>query len=723
MKQKKYNKSGLSLIELMLSAVLGIVLIGIVLTAWYFTYKNWALDRIRTKNRVDLQVSMERIKAELRLSSATYLSLYKPAGGSDYTAISFPMGDDNLLANFFGLDASGLINWDRSAIYYAYDNAATGHTELRRMEFTGNNAVLTDSAQRDTQLANVVANGDGSGGPNAAGASTPRVIVEKLTSLIINPQAQEFDGYSATLKKSDNVTFGSIRLASGDHDFTFEVTGKNAASSGYGLGIDALSITPSGCRQEMEVYSPLATSTADSSGKVGPNLLWSGNHFHGFDSDAVGDFITFRLYYDTWLEANFDNSVRGNTVLAGSDLSIQLPDLATGNEIAWTAEVEAGSVSGDAVKADFANSLSGITVRNLISSANIDSEGDLLRVKFESHSPAVAPDITDYQLTIAAAYLDQKASGEDCVDPPVTITPDTTRIQLYFTDAAGGISQGITIPAGGTAYSNWAIFPIDSSEDYFVTFYVTGTSFASYWAGTQAADTNSYLVGGSYADQAVWSTFTYLGHESSLPLGDGDYTSSANVYALASLELWSKIGSVTTEVYDTKIADPGYNSTTWSSSGAVSVSGRSSDDPLMGAAAWTVGSVSGTGQYAQAKADLSTTPYWTCIDHSGTNVSDTAYKNVGTITCTVSGCTQYLIPGVSTPWVDNIKVTWPGETKMCDISGYFAQDTDYGIIKLLVDGNELIKGIELDVTVYEDFQGTDYETSIKTEVEPRNTGK
>ena len=717
MKQKKYYKSGMSLIELMLSAVLGVILIGIVLGAWYFTYKNWALDRIRTKNRVDLQVAMERIKGELRLSSTTYLSLYKPAGGSDYTAISFPLEAPDAATGLLDLNADGLIDWDMSVIYYAYDNAGTGYKELRRMEFTGNGAVLNNSAQRETQLANVVANGDGSGGPNAAGATTPKAIVEKLTSFIINPQAQEFDGYSDHTKRSDNVTFGSVRLTPGDHMFRFEVTGKNASNTdptGYKLGIDTLSITPSGCRQEMEVYTPAATSTADSSGKVGPNLLWSGNNFLGFDSDAIGDFITLRLYYDTWLEANFDNSVRDNTILAGGDLSVELPDLAAGNEIVWTAEIEAGSVSGDGTKADFATSLSGITVRNLISSANIDSDGDLFRVKFDSH--------TSQPLTISAAYFDERDSDQHCVSPSITTTPGETRIQLYFTDSSGDTSPNITILADSSAYSNWAIFPIDSSKNYFVTFYVTGASFASYWAGTEATDTNSYLIEGDYASQPNWPA---LGPHGSMPSAPPplECVSSADIYALASLEVWSKTGSVTTEAYDTKIADPGYDATTWSSSGSVSVYGRSSDDPLMGAVAWTVGSVSGTGQYAQAKAELSTTPYWTCIDHSSVNISDTSYKNTGVINCTVAGCTQYLIPGVSASWVDNIKVTWPGETRMCDISGYFAQDTDYGIIKLLVDGNELVKGIEFDVTVYEDFQGTNYETSMKNEVEPRNTGK
>ena len=60
---------------------------------------------------------------------------------------------------------------------------------------------------------------------------------------------------------------------------------------------------------------------------------------------------------------------------------------------------------------------------------------------------------------------------------------------------------------------------------------------------------------------------------------------------------------------------------------------------------------------------------------------------------------------------------------MCDISGYFAQKSDYGIIKLTIDGRELTKGLEFNVTVSELLQDEPYEASLTVEVEPRNTGR
>ena len=441
-------------------------------------------------------------------------------------------------------------------------------------------------------------------------------------------------------------------------------------------------------------------------------MLWSGHNFREYSSDSIGDYVTFRIYYDSWLETNFDNSVRQNTILTGDDLYIALPNLEEGNEVVWTGEIGAGSASGDGVKADFAIQLGGVTIRNVISSSNIDSNGDLVRIKFEAHS--IQP------LTITEAYLDQRSSNEDCVDPAITITPGTTRTKLYFTDSVGGISGGITILAGGEIFSNWTIFPINSVNDYFVTFYVSGASYLSYWAGTEPTDINSYLIGGNYVNQASWPSPVF--HEAPVPPGVDQCISSANIYAQSSMEVWAQSGSVTTEVYDTKITSPSYNALTWSDSGSgVTVSGRSSADPLMSGASWSAGSISGSGRYVQAKADLSTTAFWTCADHAGTNVSDENYKNNNIITCPT--CAKLLVPGTNAPWMDNILATWPGNSRMCDVSGYFAQDSDYGVIKLLVDGEELTKGIEFEIAVYDDSQDTSYETSIIVEVNPRNTGK
>ncbi len=87
------------------------------------------------------------------------------------------------------------------------------------------------------------------------------------------------------------------------------------------------------------------------------------------------------------------------------------------------------------------------------------------------------------------------------------------------------------------------------------------------------------------------------------------------------------------------------------------------------------------------------------------------------------GCTKLLIPAVNCPWIDNVTINWPGESKMCEISGYFMQRPDYGIIKLTVDDQELTKGLEFSLAISEELQGKTYEASLMSEIEPRNTGR
>ena len=99
------------------------------------------------------------MKDELRLSSSTYLSGY-PENSAEFTAITFPVATPDS-DGFFTLEG-GFIKWDKSVIYHLFDNLSTGNKELRRTVFTDNNAILSDSSLRQSQLNSVAVNGDGS---------------------------------------------------------------------------------------------------------------------------------------------------------------------------------------------------------------------------------------------------------------------------------------------------------------------------------------------------------------------------------------------------------------------------------------------------------------------------------------------------------------------------------------------------------------------------------
>ena len=699
MNPKKSNNKGLTLTELMISSIVSVIILASVLNAWHYSYKNWARDRLKSKLYIDLQVAIEKIKNETRLSSASYMGFY-PEGATEYQAISIPAatGDANGL---FTLDTDDKIYWDKSIIYHVYDN------ELRRTEFTDNHDILANSDSSDplgryAQLASVVADGDGSSAVKGTnGTTSTKTIAKNLKSLAITPNVQLFDGYSASLARSDNVEFGSILLSPGNHDFKFEVVGQNTASTSYKLGIDTLSISPSGGAREAETYTPVASS-GDSYSVVYAEG-WCGNQYLEYAADGAGeggsaDYVTLELYYDMWRESNFEQTANDN-IMRDADTDkgfyVRLATPKEGKRAAWQASMQTGSAGENLLVALPGGTDVNMSIRNLLKGTRILQSGNLARVKFVAASTGV--------FTINEAYITKWLNGAKAV-------PGST-VQLFFSDAqfengtsepAGGGSAiggavgtdpvSVTLQPGNCIWSNWAQIDTDSANDYFVTF-STPKPCANviYWEGATPGDTNSFVSEDAYsASQENWSS----------PM---KYTAHDHIYAVESIENWPNYGTATSGIYDTKLDNPVYGDASWDAykpSGTdISLKARSSDDPNMaGATGWdsisgssanphSIASI-GTGRHVQFQATLSTSsPY-----------------------------SEY-------PWIDDVSIDWPGAEKMCDISGYFTKKPDYGIIKLTVDDQELIKSMGFTVSVSENLQGKEYEASLKVEIDPRNTGK
>ena len=58
------------------------------------------------------------------------------------------------------------------------------------------------------------------------------------------PVGQAFDGFNASVVASPELSFGKIHLTAGEHEFRFDVTGKNAESVAYMIGVDYLMLKP-----------------------------------------------------------------------------------------------------------------------------------------------------------------------------------------------------------------------------------------------------------------------------------------------------------------------------------------------------------------------------------------------------------------------------------------------------------------------------------------------
>lgn len=751
MKICKNKKAGFSLSELLIAATVGLFLVGVVMSVWFFVYRNWSAENIRTRSRVNLEIAAETMREDLRLASSTYFS-GSPSGAAVYTGISVPSATKD--ANgFYTLSADNIV-WDKSIIYHLYDNSVSGNTELRRTVFESNTSILSDSTLREAQLDSVITQGDATAASNGANATT-KVIIPRTTSeqnrqdidLEIKGRALGFNAYSATQKKT-NVSFGCIELSPGAHDFKFEVTDQDPLSVGYAFGLDTISISPSGCAREPEIYtiySDLGETIFGSSGEtivaIGPDALWSGNYFLEFGAGAVGSFLTLRLYLDLYRESNFLDSQRDNAILTGDQLYIKLPDINEGGTIVWQAD----EPTGGSIQDYGGGSLEGKTIRIILKNGNLTDDGDMFRIRFDSYSTEA--------LMVENVFLDVK--DDDGSEDPTKIKYDPlnagelddyldNHIQLFFSDPdTGDISSSANIDPNDatnprtTAFTNWGIYDLDPSKEYVLTYHITDDSNydnVSFWENSTLS-INSYLLDDNikeYCDPTDPSKY--------VEWNPVDYTADPDIYAVGLFEIWKKEGSITSKIYDTKQADPAYNQVTWSehvpANSDVLVSVRESDDPTMlTAAAWSTitGSSAkpnnisglGTGQYVQFKADLLVSLGWTCKDHATENVTIVDYCD-GTIICSV--CGEELVPRPAAsvdfcPWIDNVTIDFPGENKVYEISGYMLQNSNYGIFSLSIDGQPLSKGLEVELSASETVLNKSYQDSINFAVESRNTGK
>ena len=664
------------MISLMIS---GIFLVS-VLSAWYFSTRIWNEQNVHSRLRYNVERTMEMVKQDVRLTDGNSILFY-PANAADYTAISLPhmSPDSNGLLN---AGSSG-INWSQgqTVVYHVYNNE--GNQELRRTVFS---SFDTNTSNRQSQLNSVVSAGTGTG------ATTTTLFSSKTTTLGITSTTPTFDGYNASAELSGNTSFGSIRLSAGNHQIKFQVTGKNASSGGYRIGLDSISLTPSGCSQEAEALTVSATSGKVS---VAQDMSgygeWSGNYQLEYQSAAVGDHITLQTYYDQWLESNFSNMTHSNTEVDGTN-----PVLAIESRENASLTPHWQAIAQTAADNESSSSMADKSIRTIVlgSSIGLSVPAQMARVKF------VAP--ADGSLTINSAYFGVKGAGSDFNQSSNAMK------QLHFSNSsvAAGASDGVgavgdsgptsvDISTGSHVWSNWFIYPINNSTNYMVSFSISSTlsmANTASWTPADLTQTNSYVADGDHAgDSTAWpATSPY------------NATTDPSIYATAQLATWTDNGTATSQVYDTKMTAPGYSQLAWASTlpagASVSLKVRTSSDPTMaGATNWA-----DLAAYTSSPASLS--------GLSGEYVQFQAIL-------------QAAGPYTTLPTVDNVTITWPGQTALVELSGVFTKNSNYGIFKVLVDGQAITRALGVQLTAEETYRGKDYDYSLSADVRPKNTGK
>jgi len=249
------GQQGFTLMELMVaSSVAVLVLVG-AMAGLVHALQLWRAAGIRAELHLDLEKSMERMQDDLRLSSVGIgLMSFYPADGSAYSAISFPLsrpGTNGLLQR----DVGGNIVWDTTVIYHVRPGSPD---ELIRSTFHPRNPAASPEDIYE-QLVAVVQSTNTVALQNAALAgetASSRTIFRNLVDLAFRPPEMRFDGYAPQYEHGGTLNWGSIVLSNGVHELTFTVEHKNAASSGYKLGVDRMALSYSGSPREGEAVLP-----------------------------------------------------------------------------------------------------------------------------------------------------------------------------------------------------------------------------------------------------------------------------------------------------------------------------------------------------------------------------------------------------------------------------------------------------------------------------------
>lgn len=668
------DSRGFSLIESFIALAIGAFFLTSVTATWYASTTMWKEESVRNEMRLDIEKSMERIKQDVRLSDSNGILFY-PVGQSTYTAVSIPARSVD--GNGFYAFSGGLIDWNRTICYHVYTSGAK--SELRRTIYPTYNA---SAVARQTQLNTLAVTGN-----DTNGTTTVLMAADTLT-MEISPQSATFEGYAPSVSHSGDTNFGSLQLSSGTHTIKFEVTGKNASSSGYGMGIDSITLSPSGGPQEAEALTVSARVGAAESVQdmtaSGPS--WGGGQHVHFPAGATGSYISFNTNYDQWLESNFSSMTYSNAQkTSGADPELRIQ---TREDQSLTPAWLASTVTSNGNQTQEAG-VGPASIRIPINAGDIQRSGVMMRIRFRAGTAG--------GLTINSAYF-----GPSAVYPNML-----SLTQLYFDDgsvansaqdpdgatANPGTATSVAIGADCHAWSNWFPYTVmtGGATSYMVSLSVTTTgNTGTVWTESPAVGNYSYRTTAA-ADAATlsWSLLTV--------------TTSPNLFAVEEISTWQNTATATSQVYDTRLSAPAYNQLTWVPT-------------VVGASTITMKVRSSASSTMSGATDWSLLPTYLVSPASIVSLTNARYVQ---FQATLTSASPY----VAYPALDNVKIDWPGQTALVEISGAYTKRPSYGQFKVQVDGSGLVKALELKLTATGTQRGKTVSYSLNTEQDPMNSGR
>ncbi|MFA5043746.1 MAG: prepilin-type N-terminal cleavage/methylation domain-containing protein [Kiritimatiellia bacterium] len=674
------SSHGFTLIEALVAATIVVLVITGSLSTFIYGLRSWQAETVKNEINIDLEGAMERMRQDLRLSSVGIgLMAFYPANASEYTAISFPIA--TVTNGLLQRDGSGKIKWTKTVIYHVLPGDPD---QLRRTVFSPRKTNATPN-ELYSQLQDVVL---GTNTCLTGESVSEEVVFQNLVNLRIRPPEIMFDGYAPTYCKAQTFNWGSAVLSNGVHNLKFTIEGKNTNSTGYKVGFDKFTLSPSASPREGEIYLPLNSHPAYwgspyytyslSGGSVSAQDMssngasWSGNCQLTYNGAAVSNSITFVTPNDLWCDANFDSppGVLNSNVTRKADNSFiaadpYIPDIVISMDKGtnWTA---AGCTEAIVNSVDVSNTSPAVV--NIIyggtnPAAGITMNGEWVRVLFEAG--------TNGNLFIENAKISKQLSGTN----PVAGTTSN----LTF-----GGAPNKKILSGTSALSDWVPNYVINRECNYLVQFDLHTDSEKFNNARGWRQSNAYLsaVGGVM-------TNTLMG--------------------VSALEVrYPSQGLYRSGIFDTHITAPGYKELKWThvehlAEGAdIDIRVRSGNQPdLSDAGAWLAPGYFQLCDGANSLAFLS--PQGRYVQYEA-----------------LFGCGGL---HTNSAILRDVTIAWDVPAGLVDLQVDFAKGPDYGIVSATVDGQSFVKGLEIEMEIFKKGPfGVNTAVGIM-EVRPLNTNK
>jgi hypothetical protein len=672
--QKTSSRQGFTLIEANAAIMLIVIALGLAVGGFMFVLKNTNEGDVQSELDIDVQIAMERLKMDLRLSSLDDI-FYYPAGPGPYSAISFPLAQDDDGDGLFELEADGSIIWDNTVIYHIWPGSPH---QLRVTTFSNRDNLISDT-ERQLQLDNVVKTGDGSASsiPNNDNAST-RTLFENLLDWMIRPNQSIYDAYS-DISERETTSLGFALISDGPHTFEFRVAGKNDASEGYRIGLDQLTVSPSYSPREAEAQEVTAQSGASAVSQYMGIGSWKGNHQLNFPATGPGASFTLTMDNDRWQETNFgavgyvaeDTEFVFDETLNPKDFVVQL----RGNDITWEALQQTEAIAGTSTSN---NTLKGKTVAVHINGSELLTNGNWIvyngrkcQLTFQASAAG--------KLQVGGVRIAKTASLEETV----WAVGEPLRFVRF-----GGLFDSPVMDPGTTATSDWLDYEINTTNNYLVVFTIKNDAAKCYpmsWKNLRLSPTD----------------------DPDCLIASGGITTN-HIIGLSSITAsYPEKGTYTSQIFDTRLGTPAYGDISWD-------------------AEVPVGTTLRTKVRSGSLPDLSDASDWAAISSSSVNPRSVSASYNRYIQFQ-AGMTSSL-DGLSTPKLQDLDIEWAGDMQLVNIGGTFTKGPDYGIVEVLVDGMPLQSALSIDLMIYKDIAGLEGKakrvtSSLVADIRPRNTGK